>query len=60
MFFVDTNVISEARKGERADPGVNAFWQQAASNDSQIVLAGVTVGEWRRGVELIRHRRDRQ
>jgi toxin FitB len=59
MFLVDTNVISEARKGERADPGVIAFWQQAASNDIAIVLAAVTIGELRRGVELIRHRGDR-
>lgn len=59
MFLVDTNVISEARKGERADPGVIAFWQQAASNDIPIVLAAVTIGELRRGVELIRHRGDR-
>lgn len=60
MFLVDTNVISEARKGERADPGVIAFWQQAASNDSPIFLAAVTIGELRRGIELIRHRGDRQ
>ncbi|MEI7951570.1 MAG: type II toxin-antitoxin system VapC family toxin [Synechococcaceae cyanobacterium ELA182] len=59
MFLVDTNVISEARKGERADPGVIAFWQEAASNDIPIVLAAVTIGELRRGVELIRHRGDR-
>lgn len=60
MFLVDTNVISEARKGMRADPGVIAFWQQAASNDSPIFLAAVTIGELRRGIELIRHRGDRQ
>ncbi len=60
MFLVDTNVISEARKGERADPGVIAFWQGAATHDSLIFLAAVTIGELRRGVELIRHRGDRQ
>jgi len=59
MFLVDTNVISEARKGARADPGVIAFWQQAAANNSPIFLAAVTIGELRRGVELIRHRGDR-
>ena len=58
MFLVDTNVISEARKGARADPGVIAFWQQAAANNSPIFLAAVTIGELRRGVELIRHRGD--
>ena len=56
MFLADTNVISEARKGRRADPGVQAFWAAAARNDSPLFLAAVTVGELRRGVELIRHR----
>jgi hypothetical protein len=58
MFLVDTNVISEARKGRHADPGVQAFWAAAARNDSPLFLAAVTVGELRRGVELIRHRGD--
>jgi predicted nucleic acid-binding protein len=26
MYLIDTNVISEARKGSRADPGVRAFF----------------------------------
>ena len=59
MFLVDTNVISVARKRERADPGVIAFWQEAASNDIPIFLAAVTIGELRRGIELISHRGDR-
>jgi len=60
MFLVDTNVISETRKGRRADPGVVAFWSEAARNDTPIFLACVTIGELRRGVELIRHRGDQQ
>jgi len=60
MFLVDTNVISEARKGRRADPGVIAFWDAASENNTPIFLAAVTLGELRRGVELIRHRGDRQ
>jgi predicted nucleic acid-binding protein len=60
MFLVDTNVISEARKGQRADPGVAAFWAEAARNDTAIFLASVTIGELRRGVELIRYRGDQQ
>jgi predicted nucleic acid-binding protein len=60
MLLVDTNVISEARKGRRADPGVIAFWEDASNNNRPIFLAAVTVGELRRGVELIRHRGDRQ
>lgn len=58
MFLVDTNVISEARKGRRADPGVQAFWAASARDDSPLFLAAVTVGELRRGVERIRHRGD--
>ena len=60
MFLVDTNVISEARKGRRADLGVVAFWAEAARNDTPIFLASVTIGELRRDVELIRHRGDQQ
>ena len=60
MFLVDTNVISETHKGRRADPGVVAFWSEAARNDTPIFLASVTIGELRRGVELIRHRGDQQ
>ena len=60
MFLVDTNVISEARKGRRADPGVIAFWDAAGDNNTPIFIAAVTLGELRRGVELIRHRGDRQ
>lgn len=60
MFLVDTNVISEIRKGNRADPGVVAFWAEAARNDMPIFLASVTIGELRRGVEQIRFRDDQQ
>ena len=58
MFLIDTNVISEARKGRRADAGVQAFWDAAARDDTPLFLAAVTIGELRRGVELIRHRGD--
>lgn len=58
MFLIDTNVISEARKGARAHPGVQQFFQSAKSKDTPLYLSAVTVGELRRGVELIRHRGD--
>lgn len=60
MFLIDTNVISEARKGARADAGVRAFWADAARDDTPLFLSAVTIGELRRGVELIRHRGDHQ
>ena len=56
MFLIDTNVISEARKGRRADSGVQDFWATAARDNTPLFLAAVTIGELRRGVELIRHR----
>jgi predicted nucleic acid-binding protein len=58
MFLIDTNVISEARKGQRSDAGVQAFWAAAARDQTPLFLAAVTIGELRRDVELIRHRGD--
>lgn len=58
MYLVDTNVISEARKKTRADPGVAAFFTRAAAADEPLYLSAVTVGELRRGVELLRYRGD--
>ena len=56
MYLVDTNVISEARKGKKANPGVQAFFQTADAGD--IYLSVQTIGEIRRGQENIRHRGD--
>jgi hypothetical protein len=60
MFLIDTNVISEARKGRRADQGVIGFWAEVARNDTPLFLSAITIGELRRGVDLIRHRGDHQ
>jgi predicted nucleic acid-binding protein len=58
VFLIDTNVISEARKATRAHPGVSAFFREAADRGDALYLSVVTLGELRRGVELIRHRGD--
>ncbi|KDP84555.1 hypothetical protein CF70_018820 [Cupriavidus sp. SK-3] len=58
MYLIDTNVISEVRKRERANKGVRAFFRQAVRQETDLYLSVVTVGELRRGVELIRHRGD--
>lgn len=58
MYLLDTNVISEQRKGERANPGVQAFFQQVITNGDKLFLSVITLGELRRGLELIRHRND--
>lgn len=54
MYLVDTNVISEARKGRNANPGVLAFWRTADPAD--VYIAVQTIGEIRRGLENIRQR----
>lgn len=56
MYLVDTNVISEARKGRKANPGVQKFFQAADATD--LYLSVQTIGEIRRGLENIRHRGD--
>lgn len=58
MYLVDTNVISEARKKSKANPGVRAFFKQAIEDETRIFISVVTVGELRRGVESIRYRGD--
>ncbi|MEW6037580.1 MAG: type II toxin-antitoxin system VapC family toxin [Pseudomonadota bacterium] len=58
MYLVDTNVISEARKGERANAGVRRFFREADEADQAVFLSVITIGELRRGVEAIRHRGD--
>jgi len=58
MYLVDTGVISEARKGTKANPGVQGFFDQAIRNQTPLYLSAVTIGELRQGVESIRHRGD--
>ncbi len=58
MYLIDTNVISEARKKSRANPGVIDFFHRVASAGDPVYLSVITVGELRRGVELIRLRGD--
>lgn len=56
MFLVDTNVISELRKGQNANAGVLAFWRSV--DGEALYIAVQTMGEIRRGVENIRQRGD--
>lgn len=51
MFLIDTNVISEIRKGAKADPAVRAWFRHHAAQAH--FLSVLTLGEIRRGVELI-------
>ena len=58
MYLIDTNVISEARKKSKANPGVIDFFNRVASAGDTVYLSVITIGELRRGVELIRERGD--
>lgn len=52
-WLLDTNVISEIRKGRRGDPGV-VRWATGRNDDAW--LSVLTVGEIRRGIELKRRK----
>jgi predicted nucleic acid-binding protein len=58
VYLVDTCVISEARKGEKANIGVREFFDNASRNNIALFLSAITIGELRQGVEIIRHRGD--
>jgi toxin FitB len=53
-YLIDTNIISEVRKGARCDAHVSAWY--AAVADEDLYLSTLVVGEIRKGVELARPR----
>ena len=53
-YLVDTNVVSELRKGRRCNPGVASWFAETSSEE--IYLSALTIGEIRKGVENIRRR----
>lgn len=53
-FLLDTNVVSEVRKGGRCDAKV-AHWY-AGTEPDELFLSVLTLGEIRKGVERIRSR----
>jgi toxin FitB len=56
MYLIDTNVISELRRAPRINPGVTSFFDNVDPN--VVFVSVVTMGELRRGAQMIRHRRD--
>ena len=58
MYLVDTDVISEVRKGAKSNAGVRAFFARARAEGTDLYLSVITIGELRQGVERIRHRGD--
>jgi predicted nucleic acid-binding protein len=53
-YLIDTNVISELRKGKRANSAVVSWFEGLA--DEEVFLSALTLGEIRRGIESIRRR----
>ena len=56
-FLVDTNVVSEIRKGPRCHESVARWVENTAQSD--LFISVITIGEIRRGVERIRRRDSR-
>ncbi|HEX7837146.1 MAG TPA: type II toxin-antitoxin system VapC family toxin [Kofleriaceae bacterium] len=53
-FLIDTNIISEVRKGSRCDARVAAWY--ASVDDSDLYLSVLVLGEIRKGIEAARSR----
>ena len=58
MYLLDTNVISETRKGKRANAGVLKFMHDVIAERQRTYIAAPSIGEIRYGVERLRYRRD--
>lgn len=55
LYLLDTNVLSELRKGPRCDPAV-AAWERAELAARKGGLSVIVIGEIRKGIELIASR----
>lgn len=53
-YLLDTNIVSELRKGQRADEGVRRWLETTPA--SSLWLSVLVLGELRRGVEALRRR----
>ncbi len=53
-WLIDTNIISEIRKGRRAEPAVMGWWDKVADQD--LFLSVLTLGEIRKGLDAVRLR----
>ena len=57
-YLLDTNVVSELRKGARADAGLAGWFAQR--NRRELFLSAVTLAELRRGIALLENRHPEQ
>ncbi|HCI13600.1 MAG: twitching motility protein PilT [Gallionellales bacterium GWA2_60_142] len=53
-FLIDTNILSELQKGERANIGVRTWYSQC--NSDELFLSVLVVGEIRQGIERLKRR----
>jgi predicted nucleic acid-binding protein len=53
-FLIDTNILSEIQKGERADAGVKTWY--ADCDTAELYLSVLVVGEIRQGIERLKRR----
>ena len=53
-YLIDTNVISEVRKGTRCNSAVWSWWSGTAADEK--FLSALTIGEIRKGIEKLRRR----
>lgn len=51
-YLIDTNIVSEIRKGDRSDAQVSAWY--ASLSDGDVFLSTLVLGEIRKGIELAR------
>lgn len=58
-YLLDTNIVSELRKGVRCDPAV-AAWEQAELIPYGGAVSVLTIGEIRKGIQLISQRDQQQ
>ena len=56
--LIDTNIISEVRKGDRCDANVARWW--ATLEDKDLYLSVLVLGEIRKGIERVRPKDPRQ
>jgi predicted nucleic acid-binding protein len=54
MYLLDTNVLSELRKGERCDRGVQRWFD--GCDDEELYTSVLCLGEIRLGIETVRRR----
>jgi hypothetical protein len=59
QYLIDTNIVSELRKGSQCHPAV-ARWDQAELTPQGGAVSVITIGEIRKGIDLIAKRDPQQ